>query len=185
MRALLRRGILVLAGAVLVTTGAAANPAPSPPAVTVQVRPPVAYPGQELRVPVYLDGAGAAAVGRVTLSLQYRAALMKYLSIERGFLLDRAGATLSAKTADGEDATMVLSLTVAAEKGLPEGLVFYVTFRVDDSAPLGGDVPVQVRAEATLVSGGSVTLPIEQDPLRISKREKENEFEFACFFYMH
>jgi len=24
-----------------------------------------------------------------------------------------------------------------------------------------------------------------KDPLKISKRSKENEFEFACFFYMH
>jgi len=185
MKRSLIRAMLAVACAAIGVTGAVAGPAPEPPAVTVQVRPPVAYPGEELRVPVYLDGAGATSLGRTTLSLQFRPALMKYASFERGALLDHLGATLEAKSADGEDATTILSLTLAAKRGLTEGLMFYLTFRVDDSAPLGGDVPLQTRAEGTLVAGGPVTLPVEQDPLKISKRSKENEFEFACFFYMH
>ncbi len=181
-----RKGLLAsVAVVVLGTSVCVAAAGPPPPAVTVQVRPPVAYPGEELRVPVYLDGAGATSLASATVSLQYRAALMTYASAERGFLTERVGARLEAKTADGEDATTILSLTLSADGGLPEGLVFYLMFRVDDAAPLGGDIPIETRAGATLVAGGSVTLPVELDPLRLSKRDKANEFEFACFFYMH
>jgi len=163
--------------------------APQAPAdVSVSFRPPVGYVGEEVRFPVYLEGSGGKALRDLSLELRFPSKLMTFVDIEQGFLLQNRGAKIEHRIVTHDDATSAFVLTLSSEKGLPEGLFLYLKFRVDPSAPLGDEVPLKMLAEARVAPGeGSarVSVPVAADPFRISPRKKEDEFLFACFFYMH
>jgi hypothetical protein len=137
---------------------------------------------------VYLEGTGTKALRAISLQLRFPSKLMTFANVEQGFLLQSRGATVETKTTTEKDDTTTLVVTMAADGGLPEGLVLYVYFKVADSAPPGDEIPLKVVAEGTPARGGSETrtqVPVAADPLRVSPRKQEEEFEFACFFYMH
>jgi hypothetical protein len=168
---------------------ASAQDQAAPAEPSLMLRPPAAYTGEELRAPLYVEGTGGPSLPHVRMELRFPAQLMTFVGVEVGFLLQAMDAKVQTRTDAEKDGTTALFVDITSPKaGVPDGLILYLKFRVSESAPPGGEIPLRLtamRMDATAAAGSGKSMPFTADPLRVSPRKKEDEFQFACFFYMH
>jgi hypothetical protein len=157
------------------------------PQLSLLLRPPVAYVGEELRAPLYIEGTGAETLQKLALRIRFPTRLLSFVTVDRGFLLERHPVKIDTKTTTDDKGITTLAVDVLAEHGLTDGLILYLRFKVAAAAPLGGDIPVTVQAEAASPGAAAPRreLAFTTEPVRISPRKKDQEFMVACFFYMH
>ena len=188
-----RAGCLLVV--LLVLTTASTNPSlgqAEPEQLEVTLRGFIAFPGEEVRTPLYLSGGSAGSLEGLTLELRFPAALLEFARLEAGFLLDERGVQVERevkKEADQEGETTVLVLHLSGPDGIPEGLLARITFSVNPLAPHGAQISLHNRARALgMKEGETAEVPVAFPDaiIAISKVAKEgDEPLFSCFFYMH
>ncbi|MBI4483880.1 MAG: hypothetical protein HY652_13460 [Acidobacteria bacterium] len=149
--------------------------------------------GDEVSCPLYLKKErGAPPLQGLRMILQVPEAQVKFVKAEPGAQLKDSGVNMRAEAGATSDEKQISTLRVElqSEKGkeMPDGLLLYLTFRVDASVPLGAQIPLDSEARAVVFRDGksaNVEVGFPDVVIRVSPRKKEDEILFACFFYMH
>ncbi len=176
--------------------GGQADDAPVDPMTTTRVTlgSSSATPGTMLVVPIYFTPAQDVAVGRLKVGVNFVSANLKFSKLERGIAAELGNVDVSTDLQVGEndDGVETSTLTITAsfpseeppEKGIPAGLLAYLTMRVEEE---GRQASITLRASAEGSELGT-NKPLED--LRafdatVDVLAPGTEPIVACFFFTH
>lgn len=166
-----------------------ATPSATSGAVTVTVGDTTAPPEWELSVPVSVEVAEGAQVGRLSMRLVYPATPLRYVSVRATDTLKAAGFDIKAAAPkiEGDTASVALEVQPAGSEPavVPSGRVAILVFNIsvdaeEKSWPMAAEdvqawAPGPNAAPVKAASGDPATFTVASPGLPI----------FACFFYMH
>lgn len=151
-------------------------------------------PKTEVFVPFYLiPSPPGTQVGEVAATVRFEDKAVKYLRVEKGFLLDGVNGEVKAKLDKdpGDPGKSIVQLEVAtkgeARKGLREGVVFTVIFQIAENAVAGTKVDLSFeKLTASDVSAPPQKIePLVQENGTIEVITPEEVPYVACFFFTH
>ena len=149
-------------------------------------------PGTSVVVPVYFTPAEGVEVGSLQLDVSFVSVNLKFEKVERGPAAESGNLDLTAqvksekneKGIESSKLTILTSFPEPPKKGIPTGLLAYLTFRI------GGDV----KASSISLTTSAEAKPIGSDTILKQLRTFDTKVEIlapgtlpltACFFFSH
>ena len=199
----LRNGATAALATALVTIGLAAQERPAP---RVTFGFAAAPPGQQITVPILLEGAAGLKVGRVVSEVSFPAEVLKFIRLERAALLDesrfesggqvrepdREPAPAAGTKPEPAAGSRLIDVHISAKSEgvtLRDGIVGYLVFQVLPSVKADKTPDVRLTHETRLFAadGADANAPPLASASGQTKLvvEKPGVPVISCFFYMH
>ena len=197
-------GVFFLCMVVIVMAGQAAaqeqpgeaEQAPIDPKVTSRVTlgSSSGTPGTSLVVPIYFTPAEGLQVGRLELNVNFVSTNLKYSKLDPGIAAELGNVTINTDVQVGENengletTTLVITASFPAgepsEKGIPAGLLGYLTMRVEeDGRP--ANITLRTSAEGSSLGSNEPLKDLRSFDAKVDVLAPGTQPLVACFFFTH
>ncbi len=148
-------------------------------------------PGELVMVPIYLTPAEGASVGKLKLQVSYVSVNLKFTKLALGLAAEQGGVNLQTETKDGknekdiEEQTLTITgSTASATKGIPSGLLGYVTLKISENGR-PATITLRASAEAEELGPKKQTESIRVISGQIEVQTLGVQPIVTCFFFSH
>jgi hypothetical protein len=149
-------------------------------------------PGTSTVVPVYFTPAGNAAAGRLRFEVTFVSRNLKFTKLDAGIAAELGNIELQtdlreSKNEEGlETSTLAVVATAPASepKGIPAGLLGYLTFQILESAR-PAVISLRASAEAAQSGSGTPLADVRAFGAQVEVMAPGEQPAVACFFFSH
>jgi len=149
-------------------------------------------PGASTVVPIYFTPAKSTTVGRLRLEVAFVSRNLKFARLDAGIAAELGNVELHTEVQEGkneqglETSTLTLTATApaSAQKGIPAGLLGYVTFQINEGAP---PATISLRASADVAEsvGGEAVADVRAFGAQVEVMAPGEQPMVVCFFFSH
>ena len=151
-------------------------------------------PGLSVVVPLYINPAEGVQVGSLELVVDFISANLKFNRLDPGMAAEIGKVQVNAEVKQGKNErgveTSTLTITAAMpaspppEKGIPPGLLGYLTMRLDDDAR-SASITLRTTAKASELKTNNPIQNLQVFESRVDVLEAGSQPMLACFFFTH
>ncbi|OFV98069.1 MAG: hypothetical protein A3H28_10695 [Acidobacteria bacterium RIFCSPLOWO2_02_FULL_61_28] len=151
-------------------------------------------PGTSVVVPIYFTPAENLQVGRIKLEVHYVSVNMKFSKLDTGIAAELGGVDVHAEVQEGKNERGVETQTVTVtasflspappQKGIPAGLLAYMTLRLTDTARTAS-IGLRPTAEASDLGGNKPVQNLRAFETKVDVLAPGTQPLLACFFFTH
>ena len=151
-------------------------------------------PGTSTVVPIYFTPAEGAVVGRLRLEINFVSRNLKFARLDAGIAAELGKVELhtdiqESKNEQGlETSTLALVATApssdSAQKGIPAGLLGYLTFQINEGAP-PATISLRASAEAAESATGKPVADVRAFGAQVEVMAPGEQPMVVCFFFSH
>ena len=151
-------------------------------------------PGTSLVVPIYFTPAEGVQVGRLKLDVNFVSANLKFSKLDRGIAAELGNVDVSTdmQVEENENGLETTTLSVTAslpseepsEKGIPAGLLGYLTMRIEeDGRP--ASITLRTSAEGSTFGSNEALENLVSFDAKVDVLAPGTQPIVACFFFTH
>jgi len=151
-------------------------------------------PGETVVVPIYFTPAEGVEVGKATVTATFVSKNLKYSSLKRGLAGESGNVDIYAELEEGknEKGLETSTLTIDAsmpqgqpdKKGLPAGLLGYITFNVSQSAG-PANITLRTAGQAVELETNRPVQNFQTVDAQVDILAAGSEPLYSCFFFSH
>jgi Cohesin domain len=151
-------------------------------------------PGDFVIVPIYFTPAEHVVVGRLNFQISYVSKNLEFTKIEPGLAADQGDISLQAEVNEtaNEKGLQEQTLSITSkpsskepeEKGIPAGLLAYLTLRISDNGR-PATITLRASAEADELGSGNRLPNVQAVDAKVEIKAAGNGPEVVCFFFAH
>jgi len=149
-------------------------------------------PGTSTVVPIYFTPAKTTTVGRLRLEVAFVSRNPKFARLDAGIAAELGNVELQTEVKESKNEqgleTSTLTLTAAApasaQKGIPAGLLGYVTFQINEGAP-PATISLRASADAAESVGGKPVEDVRAFGAQVEVMAPGEQPMVVCFFFSH
>jgi hypothetical protein len=183
---------ILLAGAVLFTRFPIALNAQSPESSKLTLGSTSGTPGAAVVVPIYFSPAQGIAVGELELVISYVSVNLDFSKVEPGIAAELGKVDLTTQVKDGRNDKGVdtQTLTIRAQapssaaKGIPSGLLAYVTMLISRQGRAAA-ISLEPALQATELGSGRKLDKVQVTGATIDVLAEGDQPMVSCFFFTH
>jgi hypothetical protein len=151
-------------------------------------------PGGSIVVPIYFSPSESVEVGELKAMVTFVSKNMKYSSIKKGLAAESGNVDLKAELKEGkndkglETSTLTITAVIPSpkpgQKGIPPGLIGYLTLKVNETA---GPANITMRTTGQAMElGTKKALPkLDTIDAQVDILANGSEPLVSCFFFSH
>ena len=151
-------------------------------------------PGGTIVVPIYFAPSEAVEVGELKLEINFVSRNLKYASLKKGLAADSGGVEVHADLKEGkndkglETSTLAVVAAIAqpkaSQKGIPGGLLGYITLNVNDKAG-PANITLRVTGQAFELGTNKPVANLSTTDGQVDILAAGSEPLVSCFFFSH
>jgi hypothetical protein len=146
-------------------------------------------PSSAVVVPIYFTPAEGKAVGNLKMEMTFISRNVKFSKLETGFAAENGGVTLKSDAKEGKNEqgleTTTLTIEAAASsKGIPSGLLGYLTFQIGENAR-PANITLSAKGEGVELGTGKPVADLKFFEAKLEVIEAGSQPLVACFFFTH
>lgn len=151
-------------------------------------------PGGSVVVPIYFRASEVAEIGKLKVEITFVSRNLKYSSVKKGLAAESGNVDVRAELKEGktekglETSTLFIEAAVPqgkpGQKGMPAGLLGYITFKVNESA---GPANITLRTTGSAFELGSnkAVQAFQTADSQVDILASGSEPLYSCFFFNH
>jgi hypothetical protein len=153
-----------------------------------------ATPGTMTMIPIYFTPQEGAALGSLKMEVNFVSVNLKFDKLQPGLAAENNEVELSSDSSTGkndlgvETSTVTVKVNVSPSKsnsrGIPAGLLAYMTFRVSETGRLA-KISLQLKAEGEELKSKKALQGIQATGSQIEVVAPDSQPAVACFFFTH
>lgn len=147
-------------------------------------------PGSSVEVPIYFTPGAGVEVARLKIEITYISANLKYSKLDKGIDLGDLELHVDVKDGKTEKGVDTQTLTIIAsypkppDKGIPEGLLGYLTMKISDTGKTA-NISLRTTAEANEVGTNKLISKIRAINGKVEVEAAGQPAAVSCFFFSH
>jgi hypothetical protein len=149
-------------------------------------------PGTSTVVPIYFTPAENTVVRRLRLEVVFVSRNLKFARLDAGIAAELGKVELQTEVQEGkneqglETSTLTLTATAppSAQKGIPAGLLGYLTFQINEGAP-PATISLRASADAAESLGGKPVADVRAFGAQVEVMAPGEQPMVVCFFFSH
>lgn len=151
-------------------------------------------PGGSVVVPIYFRPSETVEVGKVKVEITFVSKNLKYSTLKKGLATESGNVDVHAELKEGktekglENSTLSIEATVpqgkAGQKGMPAGLLGYITFKVNETAG-PANITLRTTGSAVELASNKPVQTFQTVDSQVDILASGSEPLYSCFFFNH